>query len=164
MGVRRDPAPLDEITLGVFAALLACVFAASAQVTVRQLIYTERVGTIVLYFSLISSALALCTLPFGWIWPDPQQLALLIGAGVLGGIGQILLTESYRHAEVSLVAPFEYTSLLLSVVVGYVFFGDVPTGEMLTGALVLVAAGLLIIFRERQLGIERKARQMTPLQ
>ena len=80
---------------------------------------------------------------------------LLILAGFCGGLGQILMTSAYRHAEASVVAPFEYTSMLLGIVVGYLAFGDVPTLHMLVGGAIVVAAGLFIIWRERQLGLER---------
>ena len=53
--------------------------------------------------------------------PDRRaRRSLLVGAGLLGGVGQILLTESYRHAETGVIAPFEYVSMLLALVLGYV--------------------------------------------
>lgn len=143
-------------TLGALSALLACCFAATAMLLVRRLVQTERSATIVLYFSIVSSIIGLMTLPLGWVMPSPEQLALLIGGGIAGGIGQILLTESYRHADMSVVAPFEYSSLVLSIAVGYVFFKDVPTWPMLIGGLVVVGSGLFIIYREHQLGLERR--------
>ena len=90
--------------------------------------------------------------------------AMLVAAGLLGGFAQILLTTSYRHAEAAVIAPFEYTSMLLALAIGYSLFGEVPTSAMLWGALLVVMAGLFIIWRERQLGLERgKARKvMTP--
>jgi drug/metabolite transporter (DMT)-like permease len=158
-----DAAGLDGAGVGALVALLGCVFAAFAAITVRTLVKKERSATIVLYFSILCTVLSLVTAPFGWIWPSPTQWAMLVTAGIAGGIAQILLTESFRHADVSLVAPFEYTSLLLSLAVGYVFFGDVPTPVMLAGALVVVGAGLFIIYREHQLGLERaKAGEVTP--
>lgn len=150
-------------TLGALSALLACCFAATAMLLVRRLVQTERSATIVLYFSIVSSIIGLMSLPFGWIMPSPEQLALLIGGGIAGGIGQILLTESYRHADMSVVAPFEYASLVLSIIVGYVFFRDIPTWPMLIGGIVVVASGLFIIYREHKLGIDTaKAREVTP--
>jgi drug/metabolite transporter (DMT)-like permease len=150
--------------VGAFAALLAAVFAALAQVFVRKLVQTERTPAIVFYFSVTAAMLSLATLPFGWAWPSPVQAALLVGAGLLGGIGQILLTESYRHAETSVIAPFEYVSMVLALVFGYALFGEVPTRPMLTGAALIVAAGLFILWRERRLGIQRAGsrRVMTP--
>ena len=104
--------------------------------------------------------MSLLTLPWGWEIPSPGVAAMLVLAGVLGGIGQILLTSSYRFADASLVAPFEYTSMILALIVGYAIFAEVPTLTMLGGAAIIILAGVLIIWRERQLGIER-ARQRS---
>ncbi|HET7410662.1 MAG TPA: DMT family transporter [Paracoccaceae bacterium] len=147
-------------TVGALTALMGAVFGALAQVTVRSLLETETTAGIVFYFSLSCSVLALLTLPWGWVWPTPFEAALLVAIGVLGGFGQIAQTECYRHAEVAVIAPFEYTSMLLALAAGYFLFSEVPTGAMLAGAALVVVAGLIIVFRERQLGIERrKARQ-----
>ena len=132
---------------------------------VRSLVRTERTATIVLWFSLSASALALLTFPFGWSPLTAAQLALLVGAGLCGGVGQILLTEAYRHADVSTVAPFEYTSLVLGIAVGYAVFEEIPTVEMLAGGAIVVAAGIFIIWREQQLGLKRgAARRVAPPQ
>ncbi|WP_423068117.1 DMT family transporter [Devosia sp. CN2-171] len=156
---------MSGATLGAISALVAAGFAATAMVLVRKLVETERSATIVLYFSVMSAALGLLTLPFGWVMPTPEQFALLIGAGIFGGVGQILLTESYRHADMSVVAPFEYASLILSVLIGYVIFRDVPTIEMLIGGAIVVGSGLFIIYREHKLGLERKkASEVSPPQ
>ncbi|UJQ93611.1 DMT family transporter [Mariluticola halotolerans] len=151
----------DEV-IGVIAALIGACFAATAMLTTRALVSTEPSATIVIYFSATCSLFALLTSPFGWVMPDPQQWVLLISAGIAGGIAQILLTESYRHADMSIIAPFEYVSLVLSVAVGYLIFGDVPTLQMLVGGLIVVAAGIFVILRERRLGLERtKAKQVS---
>lgn len=158
-------ADMSGATLGAASALVAAGFAATAMVLVRKLVETERSATIVLYFSLTSSVFGLATLPFGWVMPTTEQFALLIGAGIFGGIGQILLTESYRHADMSVVAPFEYASLILSVLIGYVIFHDVPSIEMLLGGAIVVGSGLFIIYREHKLGLERKrASEVSPPQ
>jgi len=154
---------MSGATLGALVAFISCFFAATAMVLVRRLVQTERSATIVLYFSITSSIFGLCTLPFGWVMPTPQQFAMLIGAGIFGGIAQILLTESYRHADMSVVAPFEYASLILSIAAGYFFFNDIPTVEMLVGGLIVVGSGLFIIYREHKLGLERgKASEVSP--
>ena len=150
--------------LGAMAALMAAVFAALAQTFVRKLVREEKTAAIVFYFSVTASVLALFTIPFGWVWPRPETAALLILAGGLGGLGQILLTECYRHADTGVIAPFEYVSMLLALGVGYWMFLEIPTKPMLIGAGLIVAAGLFVIWRERALGIERaRARKaMTP--
>ncbi|WP_099825292.1 DMT family transporter [Oceaniglobus indicus] len=154
--------PLEA--LGAVLVLMSAVCAALAQVFVRKLVTTEQTSAIVFWFSITASALALCTVPFGWVVPSAPVAAMLVGAGLLGGFGQILLTTSYRWADVSVVAPFEYVSILLSLFIGYVAFGEVPTLIMLAGVAVVIAAGILIIWRERALGLERARgrRVMTP--
>lgn len=141
-----------DAAMGIMAALAACCFAAVAMLLVRKLVRTERSATIVLYFLGSSAIISLLTLPFGWVMPNPTQAACLIGAGFCGGIAQILLTDSYRYAEMSVVAPFEYSSLIFSVIIGYLFFGDVPTIYMLVGGIIVVGSGLFIIYREHRLG------------
>ena len=100
---------------GAMLVLGGAVFAALAQVFVRKLVKTESTAAIVFWFSLTATLLSLVTLPFGWVWPTPLEAALLVGAGLLGGVGQILLTSSYREADASLVAPFDYASMLFAL-------------------------------------------------
>jgi drug/metabolite transporter (DMT)-like permease len=109
----------------------------------------------VFYFSLICAFAGLATFPFGWIMPNAWQLGALIAVGVLGGLAHIVLTESYRYAPASLVAPFDYTSILWAFLIGYAMFSEVPTSLVFVGAAIVVAAGLFVIWRERQLGLQR---------
>lgn len=155
----------DQEVLGVIAALVAAAISAVAMLLVRNLVQSEPTATIVLWFSVTASVLALLSLPFGWQALTPVQAGLLVVSGFCGGVAQILMTAAYRHAEASVVAPFEYTSMILGIAVGYLAFGDVPTVHMLIGGLIVVAAGIFIIWRERQLGLERaRTRQATPPQ
>jgi len=145
---------------GAMVVLGGAMFSALAQVFARKLVLTESTTSIVFYFSLTSTLLSLVTIPFGWIWPTPAQAALLVTCGILGGIGQIFLTASYREADASLVAPFDYASMIFSLGIGLFIFGEVPTLTMLSGAALIILAGIMIILRERHLGVERaKARR-----
>ncbi len=160
-----DIAAADKLeTVGAFAALLGAVFAALAAVFVRKLVQEERSTTIVIYFSITAATLSLLTVPFGWTLPSPGVGALLVLIGLLGGLGQILMTESYRYADMGVIAPFEYVSMLIAIAVGFFVFSEVPKVATLAGAGLIAAAGIVIIIRERQLGLERaKARKtMTP--
>ncbi|NTJ41736.1 DMT family transporter [Agrobacterium larrymoorei] len=143
--------------IGALAVLVGAVLGGLAMVQVRQLVVTEKTATIVLYFSLTGSLISAVSLPFDWAWLDWKQTSLLVSCGIAGGIAQILLTESYRHAEVSTIAPFEYSSILFGIVVSYILFGDVPTVTMLIGTSIVISAGIFIIFREHRLGLARKA-------
>lgn len=146
--------------LGAIATLMGAVFAALAQIFIRKLTKTETTSAIVFWFSCTAAALSLVTLPFGWVIPSAGTAALLVLAGLIGGVAQIFLTSAYRAADASIVAPFEYASMLMALAVGYFAFDEVPTLPMLAGAGIVILAGALIIWRERQLGLERaKARK-----
>lgn len=141
--------------IGAGLALAAALFSALAQVTLRSLALVERTAIIVFWFSLNAALLSLLTLPFGWVVPGWQDAVLLVLAGLLGGIGQIFLTSSYRFGDASLVAPFEYASMLVALLIGYFVFAEVPTRPMLLGAALVIVAGIFIIWREKRRGIER---------
>lgn len=161
----RLDGPADPLhTLGAVVALGGAVGAALAQIFVRRLVRDERTSAIVFWFSVTSTLLGLLTLPFGWVMPDARTAMLLAGSGLLGGLAQILLTSAYRHADASLVAPFEYVSMLLAIGIGWHVFGEAPSAVVLAGAALVIAAGIAIIWRERRLGLERSRQRkaMTP--
>ena len=74
----------------------------------------------------------------------------LIAIGVMGGLSHLFLTESYRYAPASVVAPFDYAALLWAFFFGYMLFGEVPTFHVYLGAAVVAASGLFVIWRERR--------------
>ncbi|SFC76765.1 DMT family transporter [Tropicimonas isoalkanivorans] len=148
--------------LGAMLALMSAVFAALAQIFVRKLVATERAATIVLYFTITGTGLSLLTVFFGWVVPTPREAVYLILAGLAGGMGQGLLTSAYRYGDASLVAPFDYASMIFAVAIGYLVFAEVPTGTTIAGAAIVVAAGIAIILREHHLGLQR-ARQRKAL-
>ena len=145
----------ELVGAGIVLASASC--AAFAQIYVKRLSGVEHPAAIVFYFSLTASCLALLSLPFGWVWPTPTEWALLLGAGVLGGAGQLLLTTSYRHAEAGVLAPFTYVAMLWAIVIGYLVFAEVPTVQTLLGAALIIGSGVAIFLRERQLGLRRAA-------
>lgn len=138
--------------LGASATLGSAALAALAQVFIKSMAATERTTAIVFWFSATASLLSLASLPFGWVWPMGWEWVFLIGAGLTGGLGQILLTSSYKHAEASTLAPFTYVSMIWALIIGYFIFGETPTLPMLAGASLVIAAGVAIVLRERRLG------------
>ncbi|MGL4405498.1 MAG: DMT family transporter [Notoacmeibacter sp.] len=146
-----------EETYGALATICGAFLAAIAMLIVRRLVRTEQTQTIVLFFSISASLFALLTLPFGWVALDANQVLFLVTAGMIGGIAQIFLTESYRHAEASVLAPFEYSAILLAILIGYFVFSETPTAYTIIGSAIVVGAGIYIIWRERKLGLERGA-------
>jgi drug/metabolite transporter (DMT)-like permease len=142
-------------SLGALFAMISAFTNAGSVVQTRRLTDTETTSSIVLYFSIFCALGGLLTLPFGWIVPNLPQLAALIGLGVFGGLSHILLTESYRYAPASLVAPLDYTALLWAFIIGYWFFDELPTATVYAGSAIVAGSGLFVIWRERQLGLER---------
>lgn len=135
--------------LGVILVLTGAACTALAMIFVKRLVAREHPATVVFWFTATSTTLSLITLPWGWTRTDAVTTVSLILVGLLGGLGQILMTSSYRYGDASLVAPFEYASMLFAVVIGYVAFNEVPTIPTLIGATIVICAGVLIILRER---------------
>lgn len=148
--------------LGAMFTLVAAALRALVQIHVRKMVATEHTGAIVFYFSLTATGLSLLSIPFGWVWPTAYALSLMIGAGTLGALAQILVTSSYRFGAASMLAPFDYVSLIFASIIGYFIFSEAPTLNMILGAVLVVAGGIVIILRERKLGMDRsKDRAVT---
>jgi drug/metabolite transporter (DMT)-like permease len=141
--------------VGVMFAFAAACCNAGTVIQTRRLTQSETTQSIVFYFSLICALAGLSTLPFGWLVPTWGELVALVSMGLLGGTAHIFLTESYRHASASVVAPFDYTAMIWALVLGYLVFGEAPAAIVYVGAAIVMAAGLFVIWRERQLGLER---------
>jgi len=142
-------------TIGAACAITAAFTNAGATIQTRRLTDSETTASIVFYFSLICALAGLISLPFAWHAPNPTELAALTSIGLIGGLSHIFLTESYRYAPASVVAPFDYVALLLAYFFGYVLFGEIPGRYVYAGAAIVAGSGLFVIWRERQIGLER---------
>lgn len=152
-----DPTTIGTAgTIGALMVLGASILRALVQIHVRRLVQTEHTAAIVFYFSLTATCMSLLSLPFGWVVPDPFSLSLLVCAGLLGGTAQIMVTASYRFGAVSMLAPFDYASLIYASLLGFIFFDEIPTPQMLFGAALVIAGGLIILWRESRLGLDRR--------
>ncbi len=127
--------------VGIGLGLLSALLSALALIMVRSLSRTESPGAIALYFVLVSMLGALCTLPWGWVMPSGDTLLFLIGAGLLGGCAHIAMTLSFRYAEASRLAPFEYIALLWPLLADLLIFRlPLSTSFMLAAPMVLLGA------------------------
>jgi drug/metabolite transporter (DMT)-like permease len=158
----------DELTVamastasvaGVGYAVAGSITNAGTNIQTRWLTQSETTSSIVFYFSLICALAGLATLPFGWLTPTGPEFAALAAIGFLGGTAHLLLTESYRYAAASVVAPFDYTSMIWALILGYAMFGETPTPMIVLGSAIIASAGLFVIWRERQLALLRKAQE-----
>ncbi len=138
--------------IGAICALGGAGFTAIAMIYLRRMSSHEHSITIAFYFMVTTAAISLITALWGWNVPTGREILLLVLTGLAGGFGQLFLSFSYRYAEVSLLASFDYAALIWAVALGYLVFGELPALQVWIGAAIVVAAGLLILWRERRLG------------
>lgn len=143
--VRPGASGFDWVAL---IALASVILYALAMIQIRVLSRTESSASIVFYLALFGTLFSAAFLPSQWVTPDPSGWTLLILVGLLGGSGQILLTQAFRLAPVALVAPFDYSAMIWAVGLGWLLWGDVPGLTTLVGATLVAAAGLYIMQRE----------------
>ena len=149
--VRPGPALFDpghHNLLGVSLALAGALCSAGAMVAVRQIATTEKGPTIVFYFTLAGTLMGAVGSLFHWVTPDATTLALLILGGLIGGVGQLFLTEAVRVAPVGVVAPFDYTQLVWATGLGFLIWGELPHVATLAGAVIVAGSGVYILHRE----------------
>lgn len=147
--IMARPVPGHMNVVGVTLGILSALGAAGAMVAIRQIADTERGPTIVFYFTLGGTVLGLVgSLLFGWTVPDLPTLGLLVVAGLIGGVGQLFLTEALRNAPIGVVAPFDYSQLVWAALLGLVIWGELPHPATIVGALIVAASGVYILHRE----------------
>ncbi|MCG8360710.1 MAG: DMT family transporter [Kiloniellales bacterium] len=135
--------------------LLGTLFYALAMIMVRRLSRTETNASIVFSFTFAATLVSAAFLPFQWVTPGPETLALLITVGLIGGLAQILMTMAFRAGDVSLIAPFDYTTMLWATLLGFIFWGEIPGNNIWIGVTIVTASGLYILYREANLGLSR---------
>ncbi|WP_419897898.1 DMT family transporter [Roseomonas sp. USHLN139] len=147
-------AHLDGLAVGL--VLLGAVAWAMAMITIRKMGEAGESGAaIVLWFAIGGTLVGgLAAIP-GWVWPSPEQWALLAAVGLVSALAQLLMTAAYRSGETTLIAPFEYSGILWTMSFGALFWGELPRPFDFVGIFVLVASGLYIWHREVRLGRRR---------
>ncbi len=149
-------------TIGALCVLAATVARAFVQIHIRQLVKVDHPAAIVFYFSMTATLLSLLTAFWGWTMPTPKQALILVSMGLIGGVAQIFVTSAYRFGQASMLAPYDYTTMLIALIISYVWFDELPTLAILLGAALVIAGNVVVIWREHQLGLERgKARSLT---
>ena len=134
----------------VFPVIFSLGFA-NVAISIRSLSKTEPNYLIAFYFSILSLFVGLGTIVNGWIWPTPYEAFLFALLGLAGGIANLLLTQSYRLADASLVTPIKYLSLVVAIVAGYFIFSEAPKVMTLFGAGLIVVSSFIIFRREETL-------------
>jgi drug/metabolite transporter (DMT)-like permease len=135
--------------LGALLALLGSATGAVTMLLQRRMSAVESTHVITFYTLGLSALVLVPTLFVSWGAPTPLQLLGLVVMGLASGLCQYLTVRAFYHAPASTLAPVTYTKMLWAVVIGVVWFGDVPTVAVLAGATVVIVATLLVMRRER---------------
>ena len=143
----------DNLNFYYIYPIIFCIGFAGVSILIRKLTLAgESIWLIAFYFSLVSGLGGLLTIPLGlWKMPNTYDFILLILIGLLGGIANLLLTQSYKLAEVTLTTPLKYLSLVIAIIFGYYFFEEIPSIHTLSGAALIVVSSEIIFIRENQL-------------
>ncbi len=142
----------DVFALGILLALLAALMHAVLQIILRYLGPYESPETISFYFFAIGIVLAALPMPFIAVMPTAEEIPLLLGVGLSGTAAQWLLSTAFRHARAAIVTVFNYSSIIWSAVFGWMIWNDWPAPAVITGAIIVIASNMLIIWRESRLG------------
>ena len=129
--------------------IIFCLGLSYVAIAIRQLSSTEPVWLIGLFFSISIFILSIFSIfTEGWILPSFKDLFLLSMVGILGGLANLWLTQSYKFSEVSLVTPLKYLALVFAIIFGYLFWGEIPTLKTLIGSVLVIFSSIIIFRRE----------------
>jgi len=128
--------------------IIFCLGLSYVAITIRKLSSTEPVWLISFFFSFSIMILSFFTFNQNWIMPNLIDLILLSMIGILGGLANLWLSQSYKYSEVSLVTPLKYLALVFAIIFGYLIWDEVPTIKTLTGALLVILSSFIIFRRE----------------
>ncbi len=139
--------------------IIFCLGLSYVAIAIRKLSTTEPVWLISFFFSFSIAILGLLSLFQGWVMPNFLDLFLLSMLGILGGLANLWLSQSYKYSEVSLVTPLKYLALVFAIIFGYFIWSEVPTLKTLMGALLVILSSFIIFRREmilkNQLSVSR---------
>ena len=128
--------------------IIFCLGLSYVAITIRKLSTTEPIWLIGFFFSISIMILSLFTIYQDWLLPSMVDLFLLSMIGILGGVANLWLTQSYKLSEVSLVTPLKYLALVFAIIFGYLIWGEIPTIKTLLGAILVIVASITIFRRE----------------
>lgn len=142
--VRPGTSAFQTVSLLPLVGALAYSF---IMLLVRRLGAREGLIATSVYFTAVAAVVSAAVTPLVWTTPTRGEWIRLVLAGLAGGGANLCLTQAFRLGPVGLLAPFEYTSLLWGLALGYAFWGEVPDVPMLVGAAIIVASGLTVLPR-----------------
>jgi len=141
----------SSLNLFYIYPIIFCLGLSYVAIAIRKLSSTEPVWLIGFFFSFSIMTLSFFTFYQNWIMPSFIDLFLLSMVGILGGLANLWLTQSYKFSEVSLVSPLKYLALVFAIIFGYFIWDEIPTIKTLVGSLLVIASSFIIFKREMTL-------------
>tara|TARA_B100000579_G_scaffold65198_1_gene48486 strand:- start:610 stop:1428 length:819 start_codon:yes stop_codon:yes gene_type:complete len=142
---------LSSLNLYYIYPVIFCLGLSYVAIAIRKLSSTEPVWLISFFFSFSIMILSFFSFYQKWIMPDFLDLFLLSMIGILGGLANLWLSQSYKLSEVSLVTPLKYLALVFAIIFGYFIWDEVPTSKTLIGATLVILSSIIIFKRENTL-------------
>ncbi|MBN8413794.1 DMT family transporter [Halomonas denitrificans] len=146
----------DGISLGALAMLGAAVFYALMMITARRYGAREHLWAMVFYMTLVPFVITGLALPLVWQAPEAAHWPAFLMAGVLGVGATAFITLAFRHAPAAIAAPFDYTAMLWAVLLGWLFWGELPDWGVWVGGTLIIASGLAIAYQEGRTSLKRR--------
>ena len=134
-----------------FLPLIASFFLSIAVIFLKKILLTNNNILSVWIFTALCTVISLFFYDDTWIWPQNYDLIFMVASGFLGFIAQICLTKSFQMADASLLAPLDFSSVIWSFLIGYIFFQEFITLNVLFGGLIIIMSVSYIFYRERVL-------------
>jgi len=141
---------IADIDTGTVLALSAGIVYALYMVATRKLSGTAPPLITLAYTALMGAIAMSAAVPFFWVAPTLDDLAMMMAMGGLAALGHYFLIKAVERAPVSLLAPFGYSEIVMATLIGYVVFGDFPDNWTWAGVAVIVVSGIYISLRERR--------------
>ena len=131
--------------------LIASLFLSMAVIVLKKILLTNNNILSVWVFTVLCTIISLFFYNENWVWPNNLDMSFMIASGILGFIAQICLTKSFQLADASLLAPIDFSSVIWSFSLGYIFFGELISSDVLIGGLIIITSVGYIFYRERVL-------------
>jgi drug/metabolite transporter (DMT)-like permease len=160
--VMLRPSGSNLITLGALAALISAAAYAVSVISVSVLTRTEAAASITLWPMLVMTVLTALYAAPHWVAIRFEHWGWLLATGAAGALGTRMLTEAFRAAPASVVTPFEYSALIWGVAIDWLLWSRLPSARVVAGGALVIASGLFLIWRERQMPIKATISAATP--
>ncbi len=141
----------SSLNLYYIYPIIFCLGLSYVAIAIRKLSSTEPAWLISFFFSFSIMLLSFLSFYQGWILPSLIDLFLLSMVGILGGLANLWLSQSYKYSEVSLVSPLKYLALVFAIIFGYFIWEEIPTSKTLLGASLVIVSSIIIFRREMYL-------------